>query len=304
MERFIAEAMLYTGEGICCITITRHMKGKLETWDYPETERLEDLSKNTEVHPLIHDKVAIDGNTDSTSREIENEVVQGAVLSVTLFLVAIAEICSGIKGPTRMLGLADTWVILTSNKTPKIAEARLQKAKNMVSRWADENGFTISTEKTKAMLIYRRKLRVSTKPNIKIKIGAEKIAKKHNLTKCLSYKSWGADQKTLLKIHQMILHTINVEVRRDSLWLNVQGGAEETRSHPSQRSETWSRNLRRDVLCKEGLPTLTEMRDENTMNTGIKILKNKDHPTRSQMKNRNIYVDYAVRLGSPKPFFI
>jgi hypothetical protein len=40
-------------------------------------------------------------------------------------------------------------------------------------------------------------------------------------------------------------YTINVEVRRDSLWLTVKGGTEETGSHPSQRSETCSRNLRR-----------------------------------------------------------
>jgi hypothetical protein len=66
------------------------------------------------------------GNTYSTSREIENGVLQGTVLSVTLFLVAMAEICRGIEGPTRMFGYADDWVILTSNKTPKTAEARLQ----------------------------------------------------------------------------------------------------------------------------------------------------------------------------------
>jgi hypothetical protein len=49
---------------------------------------------------------------------------------------------------------------------------------------------------------------------------------------------------------------------------------------------------------------LTEMRDKNTMKTGIRILKNENHPTRSQMLNRNIYDDYAMKLGSPKPFFI
>jgi hypothetical protein len=40
-------------------------------------------------------------------------------------------------------------------------------------------------------------------------------------------------------------YTINVEVWRNSLLLNVQGSAEETRSHPSQKSEICSRNLRR-----------------------------------------------------------
>jgi hypothetical protein len=84
-----------------------------------------------------------------------------------------------------------------------------------VSRWANGNGFPISTEKTKAMLIYRRKPKVSRNPKMKIWIGTEKIAmvKHHcilglvklNLTKCLSHTNWGADQMTLLKIHQMII---------------------------------------------------------------------------------------------------
>jgi hypothetical protein len=59
-----------------------------------------------------------------------------------------------------------------------------------------------------------------------------------------------------------------------------------------------------NVLCKAELPTLTEMRDENTMKTGIRILKNENQPTRSQMINWNIYDDYAIKPGSPKPFFI
>jgi hypothetical protein len=33
------------------------------------------------------------------------------------------------------------------------------------------------------------------------------------------------------------------------------------------------------------------MRDENTMKTGISVLTNENHPTRSQMMNRNIYPD-------------
>jgi hypothetical protein len=38
-------------------------------------------------------------------------------------------------------------------------------------------------------------------------------------------------------------YTINVEVRRHSLWLSVQGGAEKTGSHPSQRIELLSEPL-------------------------------------------------------------
>jgi hypothetical protein len=46
------------------------------------------------------------------------------------------------------------------------------------------------------------------------------------------------------------------------------------------------------------------MRDEYTMKTGIRILTNGNHRTRSQIINRNIYVEYAIKPGSPKSFFI
>jgi hypothetical protein len=55
---------------------------------------------------------------------------------------------------------------------------------------------------------------------------------------------------------------------------------------------------------KAGLQTLTGIRDENPMKTGIRILAKENHPTRSQMINRNIYDDYAMKPGSRKPFFI
>jgi hypothetical protein len=48
------------------------------------------------------------------------------------------------------------------------------------------------------------------------------------------------------------------------------------------------------------------MRDENTMKTGIRILTNENQLNfkRSQMVNRNIYDDFAMKPESPKPFFI
>jgi hypothetical protein len=59
------------------------------------------------------------GNTLSSPMSIKNGVVQGAVLSVTLFLVAMATIFKGIKESTRILGYADDWVIYTSQRTPQ-----------------------------------------------------------------------------------------------------------------------------------------------------------------------------------------
>jgi hypothetical protein len=41
---------------------------------------------------MFHERVAV-GNTLSNEAVIENRVMQGAVLSVTLFLTAMSEIC-------------------------------------------------------------------------------------------------------------------------------------------------------------------------------------------------------------------
>jgi hypothetical protein len=51
-------------------------------------------------------KVAV-GNHYPKPNSIENGVAQGAVLSVTLFLVAMTDIVKDIKEPTQIMGYAD-----------------------------------------------------------------------------------------------------------------------------------------------------------------------------------------------------
>jgi hypothetical protein len=86
-------------------------------------------------------KVAI-GNTKSEKMSIDNGVVQGAVLSVTLFLIAISEMANKVRKPRNgasrnqtililnrrldeeeiqevgILGYADNWVLYTTYKQP------------------------------------------------------------------------------------------------------------------------------------------------------------------------------------------
>jgi hypothetical protein len=71
-------------------------------------------------------------------------------------------------------------------------------------------------------------------------------------------------------------YTINVEVWRDSLWLSIQDGAEETRSHPSQRSETCSRNL-----C--GVQNRTRI-----MRNGITHTNGNERRKHDENRNKNI----------------
>jgi hypothetical protein len=118
-------------------------------------------------------------------KEIKNGVVQGAVLSVTLFLIAMADIVKEIKETCKILGYADDWVILTTSKAPIRADTRLKEAANSVKRWASDNGFKISPEVSKTMLIHRRRPRSegNTRFKLEVLIGTEKVemVKKHRI---------------------------------------------------------------------------------------------------------------------------
>jgi hypothetical protein len=51
-------------------------------------------------------------------------------------------------------------VVITSNKAPLLAENMLKKATDRISKWAEENRFEISSEKTKTMIIYHRRPKI------------------------------------------------------------------------------------------------------------------------------------------------
>jgi hypothetical protein len=66
-------------------------------------------------------RVAV-GNYFSNPKKIKNGVVQGAILSVTMFLMAMADIVKGIKETCKILGYADVWLVVISSKAPIRAE--------------------------------------------------------------------------------------------------------------------------------------------------------------------------------------
>jgi hypothetical protein len=76
-------------------------------------------------------------------------------------------------------------VVVTISKAPIRAETRLKEAANNVTRWASDNGFKISPEKTKTMLIHRRRPRTEGNNRFKLRvlIGTKKIkmVKKHRI---------------------------------------------------------------------------------------------------------------------------
>jgi hypothetical protein len=56
-----------------------------------------------------------------------------------------------------MTGYADDWVIYTSDQDIDTAQTNIQTALNNISTWTRRKGFKISSEKTVAMLICRKK---------------------------------------------------------------------------------------------------------------------------------------------------
>jgi hypothetical protein len=97
-------------------------------------------------------KVAI-GNTKSEKMSIDNGVVQGAVLSVTHFLIAISEMANKVRKPRNdQTGTSRNQTIYSRRLN---AQNNIKAGLNRVSEWCGANGFKISQEKTKAIHICR-----------------------------------------------------------------------------------------------------------------------------------------------------
>jgi hypothetical protein len=92
-----------------------------------------------------------------------------------------------------------------------------------------------------------------------------RASKKLRLLKTQAYKKWGGDQKTLLRIHQMIvLSTLRYG---ESIYGAATKPALKTLEsiHTQQGRETrvFAICKTENALCKAGFPTLVEMRTEN-----------------------------------------
>jgi hypothetical protein len=117
----------------------------------------------------------VTGNMLSNEAAIEKGLVQGAVLSVTLLLLAISEICDGIQEPVKIIGNADKWMILTSHKHVRSSENQIQKAMHQTSKWVENTGFQISIKKTKSILFSRKNYLTVNRPTINIGMKRERI---------------------------------------------------------------------------------------------------------------------------------
>jgi hypothetical protein len=127
-------------------------------------------------------RVAIE-NSLSEEKQIENDVVQVAVLSVMLFLVAMAKITHGIEEPIKIIGYADAWIIHTPHKHERVSVVKLQKAMDKIVKWVDDTGFQISIEKTKAIMFSRKNTAIAPRPRLDKWIKGTKLDKRKTRTR-------------------------------------------------------------------------------------------------------------------------
>ena len=165
---------------------------------------------------------------------IQNGVPQGAVISVTLFLLAINDILDYIPSPTRTTIFADDVTIFITGKNLKSSEELMQRTLNSLTKYSASTGFQFSTTKTKAIVfetgrktndipqLYIGEDTINVVTNIKIlgltfdkkltwALHIENIKKqctqRLNILKALSAKNWGANQSILTNTFKAIIQS-------------------------------------------------------------------------------------------------
>lgn len=211
-------------------------------WRRPILDKLTKWNINGNMIRYINDfltdrkfQVAV-GTATSDTKEQENGIPQGAVISVTLFLIAMDSVFEQIRKKknknVKILVYADDIIIIVIGERKKKLRAKLQKCVNKITEWANSIGFSIAPLKSK-MIHLCKVPRHKPLPNITINneivpmvnsakllgviIDSKLTFKQHitdlrknlinrcNLIKSICGKYNGADRKTLLRIFEAIV---------------------------------------------------------------------------------------------------
>ena len=172
------------------------------------------------------------GSTLSSSRNLDQGIPQGSVLSCSLFAIAIDDVTSVLPPQVKAALYVDDLTIYASGST-NTAERQIKTALRRLEEWSYKTGFTFSPEKSKIMHICRSRGCLKTLPplemygkplstetninflgiildnSLKFDIHLRKTKteciRRLNLMKFLSGTTWGADSKTLLRIYEALV---------------------------------------------------------------------------------------------------
>ena len=171
------------------------------------------------------------GNSESTSHTQFEGVPQGGVLSTTLFILAINRIGRNLPNGIRTSLYVDDYSISFAGSNVRNVQRKLQDAIDTVAEWTERNGFRFSTTKTCAVTFtrqhtihqprltlydqpiqYRNKCKFlgiifDTRLTFLSHIEELKTncVQRLNILRVISHNTWGADRKTLLRLHEALI---------------------------------------------------------------------------------------------------
>lgn len=177
-------------------------------------------------------QVRVDG-TYSQPRTQENGIPQGSNLSTTLFLIAINSILEKCRDPIKARLYADDLVIFCRGKNLDIIHNHIQSAITQIEEWSCRSGLRFNISKTKALIFTKNKqiqpknlylygkqinyvneikfLGMTFDQKLSWKTHIQHLKKSCqpglNLLRTLAFKTWGADQKTLLRLYKALIRS-------------------------------------------------------------------------------------------------
>ena len=274
------------------------------------------------------------GKLSSDSFTQEEGVPQGAILSTTLFNVKLNGIAKELPTDVHCSLYVDDFVIFYRSSTSMGIGRRIQLSIDKVVKWTLKNGFTVSPDKTKAMHFcncskhyeggycfnpqiklgdvdikyesHHKFLGLYWDPRLTFKEHVNYLKKKCtsalNLIRVLANTKWGADTKTLLKLHRSLIRS-----KLDYGCMVYMGASEEVLRPLDvihNAGIRWSLGAFKsspvESLYVEAneLP-LKERRQEFAMRYGLKIKSNPDNAANEslfRLRYRNDYLDEQGQL--------
>ncbi|XP_055944710.1 uncharacterized protein LOC129975641 [Argiope bruennichi] len=187
------------------------------------------IMKSPKTHRKCHRGQGVLRNRQSSKAE---GVPQGSVLSVTLFILHLSQILNILPPSVHGSLYVDDLQISCQGKNMSLVERQLKNAVNKLVTWCDNNGHTISADKSRC-IHFCRKRNIHLDPNIHIRnvpipvskelrlLGVifdhkltflphvlhlkKKCEQSLNILKVLSKTSWGADRTSLHRIYEIVI---------------------------------------------------------------------------------------------------
>lgn len=229
-----------------CFIVSLDIKSAFDvTWRHGILRKLNELGVNGRLLKFCKEfmtdrriKVAV-GSTQSIEHSVENGIIQGSVISPTLFRVALYDLPSSVSDPACMIGYADDWNLIVRHFDKREGQDITQVNLDAIVSWMDLNGFRLSIDKCVALYLPPSRYGITDQGiNLQMKGNPIKLTDQHkilgvffdsrvswkphiqyikdrakprlNLLRTLANIKFGSDQDLLLRLHQvLILSVIN-----------------------------------------------------------------------------------------------